>query len=256
MPTARTLGRTAFGGFFLPGSHATVSADLTAGRPRQRLLVFGRLPESGRAKTRLSPRLGEEGAAELYGAFLDDAMGWAPQIASRELWVPERPGAVETLSARYPDARVRLQPEGSLGARLRAAFDSAFSDGIDYAVAVGSDHPTLPADLVTRGFRALRAAHLVLGPTRDGGYYSIGLRRHAWPAAAGLFREAPWSEPGLLAWTRRRATELELCHVELPEWYDVDRPDDLERMERDLESGSATAVVWRALREMDRLRTP
>ncbi len=222
---------------------------MTDGRPRQRLLVFGRLPEPGRAKTRLMPVLGEAGAATLYQAFLDDAMRWAPVVASRELWVPERPGAVETLSIRYPTADVRLQPSGSLGDRLAAAFGAAFAEGIDYAVAVGSDHPTLPADFLMRGFRALRSAHLVIGPTRDGGYYAIGLRRYAWPGAAGLFDGAPWSHAGLLAWTRARAIELDLCHAELPTWYDVDRPEDLERMEQDLEAGSATAAARDALRE-------
>lgn len=216
-------------------------------RPRERLLVFGRLPEPGHAKTRLAPLIGEEAAAGLYAAFLDDAVALGTGLASRELWVPDRPGARNELEHRYPDVRVRLQPPGDLGIRLETAFADAFREGIDYAVALGTDHPTLPADYLRRAFRALRGAHLVLGPTRDGGYYAIGLRRHAWPGAAELFRGAPWSEPDLLAWTRSRAAELDLCHVELPAWYDVDRPEDLERMETDLEEGAATTRAWRCL---------
>ncbi|MDX1578178.1 MAG: TIGR04282 family arsenosugar biosynthesis glycosyltransferase [Gemmatimonadota bacterium] len=224
------------------------SAPMSALPPERRLLVFGRLPEAGRAKTRLAPALGEEEAAELYSAFLDDAVKGATGTAPVELWVPERPDAVSSLERRYPGVRVRLQPEGSLGERLETAFEAAFGDGADYAVAVGSDHPTLPPDMLPRAFRALRGAHLVLGPSRDGGYYAIGIRRHAWPRAAGLFRGAPWSDPGLLSWTRARASELDLCHVELPAWYDVDRPEDLERMEADLSPGTATAVAWARLR--------
>lgn len=217
---------------------------VTGSRPRTRLLIFGRLPEPGRAKTRLEPALGPEAAAELYGAFLDDAVGWGRTVAPAELWVPERPGVEEALGRRYPGCAVRIQSEGDLGRRLEGAFAAAFDEAVDHAVAVGSDHPTLPAELLGRAFRALKGAHLVLGPSEDGGYYAIGLRRYAWPGAAGLFDGAPWSRPELLDWTRERARELDLCHVELPVWYDVDRPSDLERMQTDLIDGSATAAAW------------
>ena len=161
--------------------------------------------------------------------------------------MPERPGALERLGARYPAARVRLQPEGSLGVRLDMAFARAFGEGADCAVAVGSDHPTLPAGFVERAFEALGAGPLVLGPSSDGGYYAIGAHRSAWPAARTLFADAPWSTPGLLAWTRDRIESLGLECAELPEWYDVDRPEDLARMLRDLKEGSRTARAWARL---------
>jgi rSAM/selenodomain-associated transferase 1 len=211
--------------------------------PVERLILFGRLPEAGRTKTRLAPALGEEGAAALYQAFLDDLIAVESDAAERELWVPERPAALSYLGARYPGLAVRTQPGGDLGARLRAAFQVAFADGVDHAVIVGSDHPTLPADYVRRAFRALHGAPVVLGPTTDGGYYAIGLRRGAWPAAQGLFEDAPWSDPGLLAWTRGRAETLALCHEEIPEWYDVDTPADLEILRRDVTADSATGRV-------------
>lgn len=164
-----------------------------------------------------------------------------------ELWVPERPGALEHLGARYPAARVRLQPGGSLGDRLAMAFAGAFGDGADRAVAVGSDHPTLPAGFVEDAFDALGATPLVVGPTCDGGYYAIGAQRSVWPSARGLFADAPWSRPELLAWTRARIASLRLDYTELPEWYDVDRPEDLPRMARDLTDESATARAWARL---------
>ena len=210
----------------------------------RRLLVFGRLPEPGYVKTRLTRRITAAASAILYEAFLDDAMELAPRGVAVELWVPNRPGAMDRLEARYPAARIRLQPEGSLGSRLAMAFACAFREGADRAVAIGSDHPTLPDDTIPRAFGALATSDLVLGPTRDGGYYAIGLGRPAWPAAERLFVEAPWSERSLCDWTRDRASELGLGRIELPEWYDVDEPEDLVRMEADLREGSATARAW------------
>jgi len=213
----------------------------------RRLLLFGRLPEPGRVKTRLIPALGARGAAELYGAFLDDLLSWTPDIAPTELWAPGGERARTALGERCGRATVRLQPAGDLGGRLAAAFDTAFRDGADHVVALGSDHPTLPPAYLERAFAALHGAHLVLGPTSDGGYYALGLRRLCWPRARGLFEGAPWSTPGLLEWTRGRAEALDLCHVELPRWYDVDEPGDLERLARDATPGSATERVWRSL---------
>lgn len=209
----------------------------------ERILIFGRLPEPGRTKTRLEPALGPEGAAALYQAFLDDLIASHGWVAERELWVPSRPAAEPILTARYPGWRVRLQPEGDLGVRLASAFDCAFSDSVDCAVALGSDHPTLPGDYMHRAFRALRGAHLVLGPTCDGGYYAIGFQRACWPRARGLFDGAPWSHPELLGWSRARASELGLCHEELPAWYDVDTPGDLPRLKADVSPGSATSKL-------------
>lgn len=213
----------------------------------RRLLVLGRLPRAGRTKTRLIPALGPEGAAELYGAFLDDVVRGAATVAPTELWVASPRDAIGRLRARYPDVPVRLQPEGDLGDRLSAAFDAAFGDGIDHVVALGSDHPTLPPRRLERAFAALDGAPLVIGPTRDGGYYALGLRRGCWQEARKLFEGAPWSTPGLLEWTRARAVELGLCHVELRGWYDVDEPADLDRLARDVSPESETGRVLRSL---------
>jgi len=222
---------------------------LTGENASQRLLIFGRLPEPGVAKTRLVPFLSEEDASDLYQSFLDDALGIGNSIDALELWVPERPRAFEKLSLRYPQSTVRLQPEGSLGDKLVAAFEASFSEGIDYVLAVGSDHPTLPAEYLTEGFYALRRTSAVLGPTDDGGYYAVGLQRQAWPEASRLFSSAPWSTPTLLQWTRERAIKLGLLYEELPIWYDVDRPEDVWRMEGDLAIDSATGRVWAAIKE-------
>ncbi len=174
-------------------------------------------------------------------------MRLAPDGVAVELWVPDRPGAEERLGSRYAAARIRLQSGGSLGDRLEMAFARAFGEGVGRAVALGSDHPTLPAEFVARAFEALAGCPVALGPSLDGGYYAVGLRASAWPRARGLFAGAPWSTSGLFAWTRARAASLRLDCAELPPWYDVDRPADLARMAGDLTEGSATAAAWARL---------
>ncbi len=212
---------------------------------QRRLLLFAKYPEPGRAKTRLISAVGAEGAAGLSRAFTDDTVELARSVgdAGLELWISGGAEADDFFAQRYPGLPVRRQEGEDLGERLGEAFAAVFGESVDYAVVIGSDHPTLPAKYIDRAFAALIGAHLVIGPSRDGGYYLIGLRRYAWPQARGLFQGMPWSTTRLLDATREAARRLDLCHVELPEWYDVDGPSDLERLRRDVQPGSRTATA-------------
>lgn len=151
------------------------------------------------------------------------------------------PEAVREIAGRLPGFTPRRQRGDGLGERLRHAFDAAFSDGASRALAVGSDHPTLPPAHLERAFEELEEADAVLGPTADGGYYAVGLRSAAWPAAAEIFRDVPWSTPEVLEATEARARRSGLVVRRLPSWYDVDEPHELGRLREDLEEGSATA---------------
>jgi hypothetical protein len=63
---------------------------------------------------------------------------------------------------------------------------------------------------------------VVIGPSFDGGYYLIGVRR----AHAELFSKIDWSTEQ----TRRRALGLGLEVLDLDAWYDVDDAHSLQRL--------------------------
>jgi hypothetical protein len=67
---------------------------------------------------------------------------------------------------------------------------------------------------------------VVLGPSDDGGYYLIGLKR----AHRSLFREITWSTDRVLRETVERALEMGLEVYMLPRWYDVDTAATLSRL--------------------------
>jgi hypothetical protein len=58
----------------------------------------------------------------------------------------------------------------------------------------------------------------VLGPSEDGGYYLIGLKR----PHRQLFERIAWSTADVLAHTIERAADINLPVELLPTWYDVD----------------------------------
>jgi len=65
---------------------------------------------------------------------------------------------------------------------------------------------------------------IVLGPSTDGGYYLIGMKR----PHAGLFEDITWSTDLVFSQTIARAEVLGLSVVQLPTWYDVDNAETLQ----------------------------
>lgn len=207
------------------------------------------MPDPGSTKTRLAPALGHGGAARLYRAFLQDTLRRTASVEAegRSLWLAGGEDGRRRARERYPDLPVRRQEGADLGARMAHALETAFAAGADRALIVGTDHPTLPSPRLDRAFRLLESVDLVLGPSDDGGYYAVGLRREAWPDGREIFREVPWSTGRVLEVTRDRAEGAGLTRRELAEWYDVDRPADLERLRRDAGPESRSLRVLRAL---------
>lgn len=199
------------------------------------LILFARTPEPGRVKTRLVPPLSEVEALELYRAFLEDAARiylapgrWRSVLEAE----PDPDGAALATLFPHPWSR-RKQAAGDLGERLAAAFEREFSLGAPAAVAVGSDHPALGRRQIEEAFGHLsRGDDAAVIPADDGGYCAIGLAARV--RAREVFSGIPWSSSGVLAATRQRFAEEEIHAAFLESAYDVDRPEDLERLKRDL----------------------
>lgn len=192
---------------------------------RPALLVFTRAPEAGRAKTRLIPALGAQGAAdaqrEMTTLLLSRLAGLRDDIE-----VEIRLDGDMALARRaYGEGwRYAPQGEGDLGDRLRRAVESwAAPDGSRPVVIVGSDCPALDARHIFEASQRLSTVDLVLGPALDGGYYLIALRR----GCDALFRGVSWGASRVLEQTVDRAARAGLTCSLLEPLRDVDRPEDL-----------------------------
>ncbi|MDP2756955.1 MAG: TIGR04282 family arsenosugar biosynthesis glycosyltransferase [Desulfurivibrionaceae bacterium] len=194
---------------------------------RARLILFTRYPEPGRAKTRLIPALGAQGAAALQQRMSEASVARMIRFAANHpvrleiRYTGGNQRAVETwLSGDIPCLD---QGEGDLGDRLRRAFAQAFAQDAQAVVIIGADCPGLTPALFAQAFAALKQEDLVLGPAMDGGYYLVGLSR---PAPA-LFAGIPWGTGEVLAATLKQAHELNLSTHLLEPLADVDRQEDL-----------------------------
>jgi hypothetical protein len=192
------------------------------------LIIFARYPQAGQVKTRLMPAVGGEGAAAIYREMaeftLDQARGVAAKRAiSVQVWFTGgRKDALQQWLGE--DLTYAPQPEGNLGDRLLSAFRAAFEQGYGAAMAIGTDCPSLDTAILIQALEALQHHQLVLGPSTDGGYYLMGLRR----SVPELFAGIAWSTDKVLQQTEAIAATLGLTQYRLPSLTDVDNPEDLE----------------------------
>ena len=200
------------------------------------LLVVAKQPAPGQTKTRLCPPLTPAQAAALYDCFLRDTldtMRKVPDVGRVIAFLPEE--AQGYFNQLAPDMALVPQRGFSLGERLDNLLTEALANGAQRAVVMDSDSPTLPAAYLSQAFERLADSDVVLGPTRDGGYYLIGLKQ----PQPHLLRQVQMSTPNVLGDTLKLAEASGLAVSLLPGWYDVDTIADLRQLDREIIGMSA-----------------
>ena len=197
------------------------------GSPRIEVAVFARAPDVGRTKTRLIPRLGAAGAAQLQRQLIDVALERARALPAARvaLWTTgdDTEDFMQAAAARA-GAQLRVQRGDDLGERMANAFADTL-DGTSTMLLIGTDCPAQRVADLQAAIAALKDADAVVQPAEDGGYVLIGMRR---PLTA-LFDTVPWGTNAVLATTRARAREYGLTLAELPTCWDLDRSEDFDR---------------------------
>jgi uncharacterized protein len=232
------------------------------------LAVMTKAPQAGRVKTRLVPPLTSEEAAELNKCFLRDTATAISSACSR------RPGgdanrlAVKYSGASHSEAATAAcgvgvyTPVGAesaytdilptdffllpqrgdkFGERLYFAVEDLCKCGFESVCLIDSDSPTVPAENFAKAVELLgtREDCVVLGPSDDGGYYLIGLKK----PHRQLFEEIDWSTERVLQQTIQRATEIGLEAKLLPVGYDVDDAVSLRRLCKELLTDTMPADI-------------
>ncbi len=205
------------------------------------IAVFARAPVPGKAKTRLIPSLGAEGAARLQQAFTLRALRTAHDagLGPISLWcAPDRGHPLFRRCGREQGVALHAQTGADLGERMFDAFSILCARGP--ALLIGTDCPALTPRLLAEAAETLRSGRdAVFLPAEDGGYVLAGLRR----AEARLFEAMPWGSPRVMAITRERLLDAGLRWEEPARTWDVDTPADLRRLR---DSGLMAACLGEA----------
>ncbi len=178
--------------------------------------VFAKAPIAGQVKTRLSPPLLPEQAAQLYRTSLAETL---LRFSGRPFdLVIFYAGSEDYFVRNYPQLPRQPQIGNDLGARMANALQDLLLAGYQQAALIGSDSPDLPLSHVAQAFSALQRTDVVIAPAADGGYVLIGESCHHPP----LFSEMPWSRANLMQQTEQLLAERQIPWQQLPGWEDID----------------------------------
>jgi rSAM/selenodomain-associated transferase 2/rSAM/selenodomain-associated transferase 1 len=191
-----------------------------------RLIVFCRYPVPGRTKTRLIPHLGPVGAADLHRYLTEIIYSRARKFAREnyvDLEIRFEGSSIQRMKRWLgTSAKISKQGSGNLGIRMNNSFSNAFRNGFKRVVLIGTDIPHLTEEVLENAFNALDDKDVVLGPSTDGGYWLIGLKR-----PVDLFRDVEWGKDTVLKQTLDLVKEHGLNASLLEPLSDIDDCQDL-----------------------------
>ncbi len=186
------------------------------------IMLFAEAPVPGNVKTDMQPVLSSIEGAELHLSIVGDVLEWLGSfktLADIELHID----MVSDAWREFPYQRVMLA-EGNRGLQILSAAEAAFGQGRQQVLVLGSGAPNLPIQYLQE--LLLSTADIALGPTDDGAFYAISMRK----IHPLLFHDVDWSAPNILRQTIASTQNLGMT-VELGrEWFDIDSPADLVRL--------------------------
>jgi len=226
--------------------------DLSQQHRVDRIIIFTRYPEVGKAKTRLIPKLGSTIATYLHRRLaeytLEQCRDWRSNSAdfsqTQKIITVCFNGGDRALMAAWlgDDLDYQIQGQGDLGEKiiriLQYLAPSVLAQNLRQELAldltpetiianrlviIGTDCPELKATHLDQAFQMLGKKDLVLGKAEDGGYYLIGLKQ----VIPQLFQGISWGSDRVFAETVEIAKSLGLSIGYLPILRDIDRPEDL-----------------------------
>jgi len=200
----------------------------SAPRRETAVAVFAKAPVPGTVKTRLAAVLGADAAASLHAGLVRHAVATAVQARVGPVALRCLPDTSHPFFERCrDDSGVALEPQrgADLGERMLDAFAAAGGP----LLVMGADCPVLTSGHLHEAAAALEARDAVLIPAEDGGYVLLGLAR----PIPQIFAGVAWGTAAVMAQTRERLAAAGATWTELAALWDVDRPEDYARLQRE-----------------------
>ena len=191
------------------------------------LIIFGRYPAVGRTKTRLIPSLGPAGAAALQKQMTEKTVATAchrlPRRGVRVVLCHEG-GDTHRFEQWLGKGKLDYTPQttGDIGQRMFMAIKRASNQGSCQIVLIGTDIPGITSEIMDQAFESLDDHDLVLGPSTDGGYWLVGMKK-----PVNIFDGIVWSRADVLEKTLEIARQKQISIDLLDPLTDLDTPSDL-----------------------------
>ena len=212
---------------------------------KRAVICFTRVPKPGVTKTRLLPVLTPGQCARLHWSFLKDLAAVYRERDDR-LFVAYTPDADwEQLKAVFPSAEYIPQTGKDLGERMYRAICSVMELGYTAVVLTGADLPLLTKAHLESAFSVLEEKDIAIGPTSDGGYYLIGMKKPHWE----VFHVEGYGGSSVFESTVAAAKNAGLTLGQAIRCDDVDTPEDLKQLCMRADPVSHTAQYLEILKQ-------
>lgn len=188
------------------------------------LIIFTRVPEPGKTKTRLEKLLTKEECAALHENMIRDVSA----LANTDQWdtfVYYTPAdAVQRMKELIPDAAgYEPQKDIEFGGRMSTCIAEVLDQGYEACALIGTDIPALNDHIIEKAFTMLENKDVVIGATKDEGYYLIGMKE----LHQQIFENQVYGTGSVYRDTLEKIRNCGCSCGILPVLRDIDEPEDL-----------------------------
>jgi len=193
------------------------------------LCIFTKAPIIGKVKTRLAPELSEQQACRVHEGLLQHCILQTQSTDwENQLWATDTSHSYIKEKVNQYGMLLHAQQGANLGQRMAFAVKQSLKK-FSYAIIIGTDCPSIDTEVVTQAINQLKLGlDVVLSPADDGGYVLIGFSI----VAEDVFSDIEWGTEQVLETTRIRLQAAGLRWSELASQRDIDRPDDLQYLQK------------------------
>jgi rSAM/selenodomain-associated transferase 1 len=189
------------------------------------LIQFAKFPVLGNVKTRLEPLLSKQGSYDLHIKLV----GHMNEVLRKSNGSPvlfldkiDRHPIIDSIKKHTP---LDVQVGDDLGERMLNAINRAL-ETTNRVLLVGSDCPVLSPEIIQKALDSLDSADMVFVPAEDGGYVLVGASK----PNPNVFKNIPWGTGNVMEETLKVLNRDQTRYQLLDMLWDVDRPEDYERL--------------------------
>ena len=193
-------------------------------RSKTSLVMFAKYPEPGKVKTRLSRDIGKEKACEVYKSFLSSLIK-QHKNNDYDFYIAFTPANKASYFKKLVGNNIFPQKGSDLGFRMLNTFKKL--NEYQKIIIIGSDMPDLSKRIVKKAEYELNFNDIVLGPSYDGGYYLVAMKK-----PHDIFSKMKWSHKNVLKNTLARINKQKLSYKLLNKKHDIDTVQDLKRLNK------------------------
>lgn len=194
------------------------------------LIIMTRIPVPYKTKTRLMKILTGEQCADIHKCFLQDIFNMCKDLKeSMDIYVTySDEGNFSIIESLIPNFISNFPQKGKdIGERMENAVNYILNKGYEKVILIGSDIPEIQSKDILKAFDILENKDLCFGPTLDGGYYLVGMKKLNKIVFKG---DIKWGEKSVFYSTIHILNKENLTVDFAQKYEDIDTKEDLKNL--------------------------